>query len=175
MSKLFFNRRGSWHIIFGTSPISKMWRSSNKCIILTNQTWKKRGMSQHSNGTRFNAYDKVTTKFQTFQNSVSAFSNLFLVSVEKRTSFNAGNFAAAVLWLFCMQDQLEERLPCSPLCVTVRVVGHYLLPGKELPPPCCFLKPPGMVRAADVKIYLSLFLFPCWSVSMTLHFIILPQ
>lgn len=94
----------------------------------------------------------------------------FLVSVEKQASFNAGNFAAAVLWLFCMQDQLEERLPCSPLCVTVRVIGHYFLPGKELPPPSCFLKPSGMVRGADVKnIFAFLSFSSCMDLSSRLY------
>lgn len=171
MSKLFFNRRESWHIIFGTSPISKLWCPSNECM-----TWKsdmeKKGNEQCIPmilDSRLMIRWQQSSKL--FKIHFRHFLICFLVSVEKQTSFNA----AAVLWLFCMQDQLEERLPCSPLCVTVRVIGHYFLPGKELPPPCCFLKPSGMVNG--VKKYLSLFLFLCWSVAMTLHVItiILPE
>lgn len=61
------------------------------------------------------------------------------------------------------QDQLDDRYPRPPWCLTVRVVGHYFLPGQEPPTPCCVLKPPGLVRVR-VIIYLSLFLFLYWGV-----------
>ncbi|XP_075896045.1 cilia- and flagella-associated protein 65 isoform X3 [Nelusetta ayraudi] len=46
------------------------------------------------------------------------------------------------------KDQLDDRYPRPPWCLTVRVVGHYFLPGQEPPTPCCVLKPPGLVFPA---------------------------
>lgn len=61
------------------------------------------------------------------------------------------------------QDQLDDRYPRPPWCLTVRVVGHYFLPGQEPPTPCCVLKPPGLVRVRLI-IYLSPFLCLYWGV-----------
>ncbi|XP_031714488.1 cilia- and flagella-associated protein 65 isoform X2 [Anarrhichthys ocellatus] len=43
---------------------------------------------------------------------------------------------------------IEGQLLCPPWCVTVRVIGHSFLPGKEHFIPCCSLQPPQVAFPA---------------------------
>lgn len=54
---------------------------------------------------------------------------------------------------FMPQDQLDDRYPRPPWCLTVRVVGDYFLPGQEPPAACCVLKPPGLVCVKSHNIH----------------------
>lgn len=71
-------------------------------------------------------------------------------------------------WLLQYNHHINEGQPCSPWCVTVRVIGHSFQPGKEHFNPCSSLRPPRVVshKAQEREqisqyVLLSLSVFIC--------------
>ncbi|XP_068184475.1 cilia- and flagella-associated protein 65 [Antennarius striatus] len=153
-SELVFNHKK--YSSFSTST------TSSQCVSITNHTSRKLRL--------------VWTAAPDSSFSVSPL--LCDLAPLKVTSFRVtydpkqlNNLHAANLECFAYHkddNNIEERLLCPPWSLTVRVIGHSFLPGKEHFIPCCSLKPPLVVfPPLSVLSYRTVLLQNCGILPLT--------